>query len=103
MTELVIYLLIGKLLIYTLQKYPFSDFFPDLFREGAFLKKLFDCDFCLGFWVYFVLTFVFGMNFFYEYFYIVLVSEVLTGITASFVMHLLSIGWKDKFGTFLVE
>ena len=43
-------------------------------------------------------AFVFGMNFFYEYFYIVFISEVLTGIVASFVMHLLSIGWKDKFG-----
>ena len=103
MTELVIYLLIGKLLIYTLQKYPFPDIFPRLFREGGFLKKLLDCDFCLGFWVYFLMAFVFGMNFFSEYFYIAIISEGLTGISASFIMHLLSIGWKDKFGTFLVE
>lgn len=103
MTELLVYLLIGKLIIFSLQKFPFSKIFPGLFREGRFLEQLFSCDFCLGFWVYTGLAFLFEMNFLYEYFDTVFIREVLTGVTASFVMHLLSIGWNDKFGTILVE
>lgn len=103
MTKLLVYLLVGKLVIYAAQKFPFPKLFPKLFLEGKFLERLFSCDFCLGFWVYFGLAFVFEMNLFAEYFYVLVICEALTGLVISFVMHLLSIGWNDKFGTILVE
>jgi len=103
MTELLVYLLTGKLIIFSLQKFPFQKVFPRLFKEGGFLEQLFSCDFCLGFWVYSGLAFIFNMNLFSEYFYVLVVCEALTGIVASFVMHLLTIGWNDKFGTIFVE
>lgn len=103
MTELVVYLLIGRLVVFSLQKFPFQKLFPKLFVEGKFLKQLFGCDFCLGFWVYWTLAFVFEMNFLYEYFYVLMISEFLTGLVASFVMQLLVVGWKDLYSTVYLE
>jgi hypothetical protein len=104
-TELVAYLLVGRLVIYALQKFPFQKIYlvGRLFREGGFLEQLFDCDFCLGFWVYTGLAFIFEINFLQEYFYVFILSEALTGVIASFLMHLITIGWKDKFSIIVVE
>lgn len=103
MTELVAYFLIGRLLIFVFQKFPFPKLFPTYFKEGKFLEQLFGCDFCLGFWIYFGLAFIFGVNFLQEYFYIVLISEFLTAVSASFIMQLISVGWKDLYSTVYLE
>jgi len=103
MTELLVFLGVGRLLVFSLRKSPLSLFFPGLFREGRFLEKLFSCDFCLGFWIYLFLSFIFGMNFLYEYFYIVILSEVLTAIIASFIMQLVVVGWKDLYSVVYLE
>lgn len=102
MTLIVVYLLVGKLIIFAIQKFPFRKlpFIGGLFEEGRFLEQLWGCDFCLGFWVYTLLAFAFPVNYLNEYVNVPILSQALTGLISSFVMHLISIGWKDKFGTF---
>lgn len=38
-----------------------------------------------------------------EWFYVPVISELITGSVLSFGMHLMSIGYKDKFGTIVFE
>ncbi len=103
MSNLILYILIGKLLIFLFQKFPFQNLFfiGRFFSEGRFLEQLFSCDLCLGVWVYALLAFFFGINYFE--FYFIGVTEFLAGAVTSFIVHLISIGWKDKFGTFILE
>lgn len=86
---------LGKLLIFTIQKYPLTEKLREI---HPFIRDGLDCDFCLGCWVYLFLAWVFGMNIFEGYLpYIPLITELLGGIVISFIMHLISIGWRDKF------
>ena len=87
--------LVGKLLIWTIQQFPYRP-------QKGFLGKLVDCDFCLGVWVYTVLNFVFNVNLMYEFFDIIGLNEIITGIIISFIMHLISIGWQTKFSETIV-
>jgi hypothetical protein len=102
MTLIVIYLLVGKLVVFAIQKFPLDKLFfiGKFFQEGKFLEQLWKCDFCLGFWVYTFLAFAFPVNYLNEYVNVPILNQALTGLISSFVMHLISIGWKDKFGTF---
>lgn len=100
------FLLIGKLIIYVLQKLPFQKtFIGHLFLEGKFLGQLFSCDFCLGCWVFIILTFFVKEDMLSEIGlqYVPVVSEIVTGIFSSFVTHIFSIGWNTKFGTIVLE
>lgn len=97
-SSLFLYFAIGKLIIYLFQIAK-----PHYFIKIRFLDELFSCDLCLGVWVYFFVSLISGADFYGCYFYIPLVNEMLTGMTASFIMHLLSIGWNNKFGTIVLE
>jgi hypothetical protein len=66
--------------------------------KWKFLGELVSCDLCLGVWVYWFFALIFGVNLFYELGYIPILSELLTGAATSFVVHVFSIGWMDKFG-----
>jgi len=68
------------------------------------LKKLFTCDLCLGVWVYFSLCGFYRLEIVSSFtgIYIPLASEFLTGAIISFVVHLISIGWKFKFSEFKI-
>lgn len=105
MSNLLLYILIGKLIIFLAQKFPFQNiyFIGRLFKEGRFLRQLFDCDLCLGTWVYPILNFAFGVDLFYEYFEIPILNVVLTGMAVSFLMHIFSLGWNAKFREFVIE
>ena len=85
-------LAVGKLLIFLGQKFVASN------SKNAFINRLFDCDLCLGTWVYIGLALAFKVAIFQDvYGYVPLVSEVVTGAVATFGMHLLSLGWRMKF------
>lgn len=84
-----VFLLIGKLVIFLLRKAPY-------FKRGAFLTQLFDCELCLGVWVYSALALVFHLNAL-EPFYVLVLSEVLTGAVMSFTMWIFTEGWNAKF------
>jgi hypothetical protein len=92
------YAVVGKLFIYTFQKFP-------LIRDikNKFFSELFLCDYCLGVWFFSILSWLFSITLFKEYFYFPVISELATGTITSFLVHLLSIGWKEKFGVIVVE
>ena len=96
MIDYLVFLLVGKIAVYFLQTFPYKRFI-----KWEFLLELFECDLCLGVWVYTFLCFAIGMNFYT--FYVPMVSEILSGASASFIMHLLSIGWRTKFSTIVIE
>ena len=105
MHSIIGFLLVGRLVVFVLQKFPLQKviFIGRLFEEGKFLEQLFECDLCLGFWLYSTLSFIYDVNLVTELGYVVIISNILTGALSTFVVHLLSIGWKNKFGVFLVE
>jgi hypothetical protein len=86
-----------------LQKFPFNkiSFVRKLFEEGRFIYELFSCDLCLGVWVYTILAFFFKANI-YDMFYFPVISEILTGITTSFIVHVFSAGWKSLYSTMVI-
>ena len=101
--EFVIYLFIGRLIIWTLQNFPLARL-PSvgvLFSGDGGLAKLVECDFCLGFWVYFGLAFAFKIDLL-DY-HIAIVSEAITGLLSSFMMHIFMIGLKEKFSVLEIK
>ena len=89
---------IGKLLIYLVQKSPYGNFIGKIIgREDVrrFLQELLSCDLCLGVFVYAILAWIMKTNIINIY--VPVVSELITGAGMSFIVHLLSIGWREKF------
>jgi hypothetical protein len=104
--RLVSFLLVGKLTIYLLQKFPFrKTIIGSLFEEGKLLAELFVCDLCLGVWVYLVLGYFLKIDLMKYLFgvYIIGLNEFLTGAIVSFLVHVFSIGWNTKFGIIVLE
>lgn len=99
MIKIVIFALLGKLTIYLAQNFPFVSFplIGKYWKEKRFLGKLFACDLCLGVWVYTLTAIPIKVNLFEEFGYMPIVFEFFTGAAMSFIMHLLTIGWRDKF------
>ncbi len=104
MIKIIIYAGLGKLLIYLAQNFPFQKLalIGDLWKEDKFLGKLFACDLCLGVWIYFLTAIPLKVNLFEEFGYVPILFEFFTGTTMSFIMHLLTIGWRDKFSIFQI-
>ncbi len=102
MTDFVIYALVGKIVIFLLQKFPKHTlpFIGKLFREGKFLEELFNCDLCLGFWVFSGLAFLFDVNIIGE---VPILSEFITGAVTTFIVHIFSVGWNSKFQNIIIE
>lgn len=96
---LVIYLAVGKVAIYLIQKFPLTQKLSD---KWELLDKLFNCDLCLGTWVYAFLAWMFSLHL-QSFIYIPILSEFLFGGCASFIMHLISLGWNSKFQTIVIE
>ena len=106
MTQIVIFALVGKLLIFLLQKFPKHSLpiIGKLFREGRLLDNLFSCDLCLGVWVYAGLAFIIDVNVIGDLFvYVPILSEFITGAIVSFVMHLISAGWNAQYQNIVIE
>ena len=87
---------IGKLFIWLTRQFPPARF---IFSKWELSRELFDCDLCLGFWVYLVLSFFFNINVIKNKY---VNNIVLAGFT-TFIMHLISIGWNDAFGEIVIE
>jgi len=104
MIKIVIYAGLGKLLIYLAQNFPFQKIsvIGKLWKPNKFLGELFACDLCLGVWIYFLSALLLKVNLFEELGNMPIVFEFFTGATMSFIMHLLTIGWRDKFSTFQI-
>jgi hypothetical protein len=85
-----IFLVFGKVAIFFLQTFP-----PLRKIKWKFLQEALDCDLCTGTWVYIVLAFIFGVNVAPKK---GIVPKILTGASSSLLTHLVSIGFRDKFG-----
>jgi len=102
MLDYLIYIFIGRLLVFYSQEFPFTrlSFIGVLWEEGKFLNTMFSCDLCLGVWVYTLLAILFDINFFGTI--MIARTEIigwfLTGASTSFLVHMFLLGWKIKFG-----
>ena len=86
--QFLVLVILGKLLIYLSQKAG---------SNLRSLQKLLQCDLCLGVWVYAILSGLFQIRLLEDvYFYVPVVSEVITGCVISYLVHLLSIGFREK-------
>lgn len=98
MTDYFIYCVIGRIIIYIIQKA--SPSYLALVKSEkwkGFLTQLFGCDLCLGVWVYALVAGFLNVNVLYEYVYVPVLSEIITGIITSFLVWLIIDGWKGKF------
>ena len=102
-SELFFYILIGKVSIYFIQIFPATSLLYKIPKIGEYLEKGINCDLCLGTWVFAFFAYFFKINLMQEWFYVPILCEIITGAVVSFVTHLASIGWKDKFGVFEVK
>jgi hypothetical protein len=99
-SSFVLYVLVGKLLVYLLgQKFPYF-----INSKIEIVRKLFECDLCLGVWIYFFLAIGAQMRLFEDLFSyrVPLVGEFLMACVTSFVVHIFSIGWRERFSTVII-
>ncbi len=103
--QLVAFALIGKLIIFLLQKFfiPQLPLIGRLFEEERFWGRLVSCDLCLGFWVFSGLSFITNVNVTGELFNVPILSEFVTGAIVSFIMHLISAGWDARYKNIVIE
>ena len=95
--EYLLYAAIGKVLVYMLQKFPLVTW---LAGKSAVLEQLFSCGLCLGFWVYFALAFWLKVNILWVQ---PVLREIITASVTTLLVHLVSIGWVEQFGTVVIE
>jgi hypothetical protein len=90
------FLAVGRLFIWIVQIFPLTRQ-----PKREFFAELVQCNFCLGCWIYFGLSFAFLpiVDFIPS---IPILSNVLIGIVTSFAAYLLYEGWKTIFGTISV-
>lgn len=85
--EFLLYVAVGKLLIYISQK----------FLGNILPQNLVSCDLCVGVWIYTILSGLFQIRLLEDvYWYVPLVSELITGCVVSYLVHLISIGFREK-------
>lgn len=104
MWEFVEFAVVGKLAIFILQRFPFRKLplIGRWFEDGKFFSELFECDLCLGVWVYSALAILLQFNIFGIMSDIPILSWILTGMATSFIMHVFSTGWKALFGVTVI-
>jgi len=88
-------IVVGKLFIFLVQQFP-----PTKAIKNKFFHELFNCDQCLGFYVFFVLCAFFRFTVFPDIEYIPMVHEIISAGILTFTVHVFSLGWKLKFGEF---
>ena len=100
MISWLVYLGIGKLLIYLGMKFPL----PDILERNRKIKEWHSCPLCFGVWVYGFLALLMKMDLLsvLGFFYVPLMSELVTGGAISFVVFIFSIGWQSYFAPEIV-
>lgn len=96
----IVYLIAGKVIIYLWQQFPL----PAFLEKYKTIEKLHICDLCFGVWVFGILSYFLGLSLLavFNFEYVPVVSEIITGATISFIVHIFSIGWKEKFSSIVV-
>jgi len=91
------FLAIGRLIIWLLQ---INGLLKPFWALHELLAELGECDLCLGFWVYLGLSFTFE-NQLPELPW--LISNIALAAIASFMVHLIRLGWGVKFGIVIYD
>lgn len=96
----IIFLLVGRVLIYLWFQFPL----PRPIEKFKSIAKLHTCDLCAGVWIYGILSFFMGLSLLQVlgFEYVPVLNEVVTGGVVSFLVHIFTIGWKEKFHDILV-
>lgn len=100
MTLTVLYLMFyaaaGRMVIFFSRK-----FLLNRFVKQGYFRELLECDLCLGFWVYALLSYLFDVNL--AEFLPVVISQALTGMIMSFIMRLIVAGWNADYSNIILE
>ncbi len=98
--QYVIYCLVSYLLLYMAKKFP-----PIIWlgNRTEVLGKLIECNLCFGVWISFIVALLLQVNFFHGWFYIVGVSEFITGTITSFILYVFVAGWDTLFRMMVIE
>lgn len=78
---------------------------PKFLEEKIYLiKKLHECDYCSGVWGYSILAFFMQLDLLsvIGFHYVPLLSEFVTGVIISFLVHIFILGWKARFEVIVV-
>lgn len=94
--QFLFYLAIGRLFIWLLQ---ITGLLKPLWALHPLLEELRDCDLCLGFWVFLLLSI--GLAPPFGWWHPIIEVILMAGISTMMV-HLMKIGWISKFGVEIV-
>ncbi len=95
--EFLLYLAVGKLLIWTLQKFGRANF------KNGFVSRLVDCQFCLGVWVMTIMALLFQIKIMIDVFpYVPIMTEVIVGVFSSALLHFITLGWHEQFDVVVI-
>jgi len=93
---LLLYAGTGRIVIFFSRKFLLNR----VIKQGYF-RELLECDLCLGFWVYALVSYLCDVNL--VSFLPVVISQALTGMIMSFIMRLVVAGWNAEFSNIIVE
>lgn len=94
MLNWILFAVIGKFIIYYWMKFPL----PKKIEKIRFFNLLHICDLCSGVWVYLALAVLIRIDLltlWFDFVYIPALSEVVTAMATSYVVKLLSLGFKE--------
>lgn len=96
----ILFLAIGKIAIHVFQQFQL----PTFLKRFIWFVKLHDCDLCSGVWIYMLLSLFLSVDLLsvLVFEYVPLVSEVVTGIVISWLVHIFSLGWKSKYEVVII-
>jgi hypothetical protein len=96
MLSWLVYASLGKLLIYLWMSFHL----PNWLSKYKFIELLHGCDLCSGVWAYVALAFFLHISILQSWFgfqNVFIVGEIITGCVTSFLVHIFSIGFREKF------
>jgi hypothetical protein len=93
MIDWILFAILGKVLVYLWMSIPIPKW------RISFLNYLHNCDLCSGVWIYFFLSVVWDIDILHTWFYFPhhIVNFFVTGAITSFIVHVFSIGFREKF------
>lgn len=91
--NLLVFLFLGGFLTWLVQT---NGLLQPVWKKNRILMELRACDFCLGCWIFPFLAWAFDINFLSP-FNIALVSPIITGFIASWMVHIFKIGFKAQY------
>jgi len=102
LAELVLFCVIGRIFIYLWMEFPL----PRQIDSIKFFHDLHACDLCSGLYLFAILAWATGIDILQMLGFTNIngfIRVVITGGAISFLVHLLTLGFKEKFMSFVIE